>query len=264
MTDEGRKTGRAARSQDKSAVEQRGRHDAWQRAVTDQVIRNVIHYRDVRGYSNDMLRSRLSRLGWELTRDSLASILAGSTKRKVMPMSDCLIFAWALNVPPAALLFPVHTDEAVALSPVSESPLVSAHHAVAWFAGQDAGIPTPVDFEDGTTDAWYEVGDIVARLREHDENLWNFTLVNGGLIAGDYSIEERRVNAEKRAREILEDIIAERKSIRHAFPSLHLPVLRPALRFVDEPGTVLPRLPLLDYNRADELLDGRPRLYSGD
>ncbi|TFC55364.1 hypothetical protein E3O47_00355 [Cryobacterium sp. TMT2-17-1] len=256
-----RKTGRGARSNDPEAVERRQRLDEWQRGVTDQTIANILHFRDVRRMSNDALRERLALLGWDLTKDSLASILSGSSKRKIMPAADVLLFAWALNVPPIALLFPVRTDARVALAPAAGARSVSAHRAALWFAGNDLGIPSPVEFSEefDRVEDFLEVGDIVTRLVEHDALVHEFGRINCELMLGQSADLREKEFWKATAGEHVQDLIETRRFMRKHLPDLTLPRLRRPLQFVDDERPIMPSFPLPNYNTADELKDGRPR-----
>jgi hypothetical protein len=126
---------------DAESVRRRANLDSWQRQVTDAVVRNIIRVRDERRLNNDELRGRLALLDWDLTRDSLASILSGSSKRKVMPLGDVFLFAQALNVPPIALIFGTDNGEAV-VSPKQFGEMHSID-AYLWFLGRNAPQSSP-------------------------------------------------------------------------------------------------------------------------
>src|SRR5258708_997883 len=137
MTDAPRKTGRAARATDATSVSRRKALEDWQREISDAAVKEILRYRDLRGISNDEFRARLAAIGWDLTRDSLASIL--SSKRKSMPLSDLLLFAQALNVPPLVLIFPVWTNDGSRLWPYDED-IEIAYRQAQWFAGHEPDI----------------------------------------------------------------------------------------------------------------------------
>lgn len=246
-----KKTGRAARPTDQQSVARRAALEEWQKSLSDQSVAEILRYRDLRKLTNDQLRSRLSLLGWDLTRDSLASILA--SKRKSMPVTDLLLFAQAMNVPPIALVFPLWSNEPTRLWPADE-PGGFAYEDARWFAGRapergGAYIAAP---ETAVVDEYYDVGDIVARFEEIDEEL--------NAIAGRHYFLAHDVDDEARAKEVadelrasLEDIADLRGYIRSAYRGVRLPELRPALRFLDDRGYKIPDLPIADFETADEI-----------
>ena len=252
------KTGRGARPTDQQSVERRSRLDEWQRGLTDQVVGNILHYRDKRGLSNDDLRARLAVLDWELTKDSLASVLSGSSKRKVMPLGDVFLFALALNVPPIALVVPLHLNDPVALAPVSPdiqlSP-TSAFRAAQWFAGKDGDVDTRARFaqDADTLDDYYSVGDLVGRLEDYKEYLGSFNYLNAALIADLHTAEERKALL-KSALEALDDLTRQRRFLKVTNPELALEPLRAPLGFIDSDGRIYPTLPLIGYSTDAEIL----------
>jgi hypothetical protein len=205
--------------------------------------------------SNEQLRGRLAELGWDLTKDSLASILAGSTKRRVMPIGDVILFAWALNVPPIALIFPTHTNGEVSLAPsADEQPAVEAYKAADWFAGTNGDLPAPAGLSEARpTDEFFEIGDIVARLRDLEQITWRLQLVNAQLITGQYGTPEQQKQLINQEQAYIDDLRDGRQYLRAAFPALTLPSLRPALQFIDSRGTPVPPLPMATLNSPEEL-----------
>jgi hypothetical protein len=259
-TPEKSKTGRAARPTDEESVKRRAELDAWQRGITDQVIENILHYRDARGLSNDQLRERLSALGWDLTKDSLASVLSGSTKRKTMPVSDVLLFASALNVPPIALVFPIHTNAEVNLMPVKREGAdpVSASVAARWMSGTYGDVPVPISFDEDfdVLDEYYEVADMVSRIQEYEDDMHRFRDINATLIEGTLGLDETKLLVEQ-AKGLLVGLAEFRYFIRIRNADLKLSDLPAQLFFLDTKDFVTPSLPLIGYNTVLELESAR-------
>ncbi|CAN5213925.1 hypothetical protein BH09ACT6_BH09ACT6_05960 [soil metagenome] len=249
------KTGRAARSTDAESVSRREAVDRWQRKFTDQVVDNVIFFRDARRLTNEELRRRLSMLGWDLTKDSLASILAGSAKRKTMPVTDVLLFAQALNVSPTALIFPTHTNADVSLAPIAtdaeEAP--TAYQAARWFSGENGSLTLPVRFEGDSLADFYDVAEILKTFESHEDFVQQFDLINAALVAGIDDTEDQRLATEQLGKRVIWTLASDRSILRRTAPGFQLPELRPPLRFVDEPNYTIPMLPLPSYSTREEI-----------
>ena len=255
------KTGRGARPTDQESVQRRSQLEAWQRALTDQVVGNVLHYRDDRGLSNDQLRARLATLGWELTKDSLASVLSGSSKRKIMPLGDVFLFALALNVPPIALVFPIHTNTPVAIGPVPPDPDLAqtvAFKAAQWFSGRDGDVVLPAHpgGHDDTVDEYYSVGDLLGRIDDFQMTQLSFDRVNASLIAGQQGADDRKALLGT-ALNLLGDLSRQRRFLQLTNPELALAPLRPSLRFIEYDGPLYPTLPLIGYSTDAEILEAK-------
>jgi transcriptional regulator with XRE-family HTH domain len=227
---------------DAESVERRARLEAWQKRLSDQTVTEILRYRDLRGLTNDELRRRLGNLGWDLTRDSLASIL--SAKRKSMPVTDVLLFAHALNVPPAALVFPTSTNEPTPLWPGDE-PKLYAYKDVQWFSGSfgDHGASNVAAPEDATIDEYYDIGDIVSRLEEIDDSERHAYYANFNLFL-DWAADEDRARIREDLEGHLTDIAYLRNFLSKVHKGIRLPTLHPALAFLDERNYVIPPLPI--------------------
>jgi len=243
-------TGRGARSQDPQDVAARQRLAEWAKRYSDAVVDGVLFYRDKRDLKNADLIDRLGKLGWDVTPNTLAGILG--KKRSSMPVTDVMLFAAALNVPPAALLFATHTNAEQRLAPQADR-MWKPYEAAKWFAGSLA-LPI-VEFDDGRSDVgddYYEVGDIVSRAEEVEQSMWRFTMANARLIQA-----QREGNGvelwSQRASEALEDLAEQRRYLRVFHPDASLPEVRQALGFVDEPKRKWPALPLQNFNTEREL-----------
>jgi len=250
-------TGRGARSQQPEDVAARERLAAWAKAYSDAVVDGVLHYRDKRGMRNSDLMARLDQLGWTVTSNTLAGIL--SKKRTSMPVTDVMLFAAALNVPPAALLFSTHRGDELRLYPAA-TRTVQPYQAVKWFSGT-AALPIAA-FDDhfvDPVDDYYEVGDIVARTEEIDEAARTFRDLHADLLAAEQSGEDVASSVEQ-AQAALEALAERRRYLRVFHPEAALPTVRPALAFVDQPKRNWPALPLAAFTTDHELrlaLDGR-------
>lgn len=243
-------TGRGARSQQPEDIAARERLAAWAKAYSDAVVDGVLHYRDKRGMRNSDLMARLDQLGWTVTSNTLAGIL--SKKRTSMPVTDVMLFAAALNVPPAALLFSTHRAEELRLYPAA-TRTVPPYQAVKWFSGSSA-LPLAA-FDDhfvDLVDDYYEVGDIVARTEEIDEAARAFRDLHAGLLAAEQRGDDV-ASALDQAQAALEVLAERRRYLRVFHPEAALPSVRPALAFVDQPKRNWPALPLVEFTTDHEL-----------
>lgn len=255
-------TGRGARSQKPEDVAARERLAAWAKEYSDAVVDGVLHYRDQRGLRNPDLADRLAELGWTMTASTLAGILG--KKRATMPVTDVMLFAQALNVPPSALLFATHKESAVRLYPAA-ARAVPPYQAVKWFSGS-AALPIAAfnDHYVDVTDDYYEVGDIVGRTEEIDEAARAFTVLHAALLAAEQRGEDP-TPALARTQNALEWLAERRRYLRVFHPQAALPSVRPALAFVDQPKRNWPSLPLAGYTTDHELhLALRDRPTSGE
>lgn len=237
-------TGRAARAQDAESVAARTALDEWQKDLSANVVREILRYRELRKISNEELRARLASLGWDLTKDSLASILG--SKRKSMPLGDILLFAQALNVPPVALMTPIASNAHVSLYPGDEEP-ISAYETARWISGKFPWVSMPFK-QEFVTDDYYEIGDIVSRLEDLDEDLHAVDAMHRRLVHNDLSPEDRAIK-EQELTLALRDVAEQRTFLRSVHKALELPPLRPALQFLDERDPLFPGFPLEDYDQ---------------
>ena len=247
-------TGRGARSQQPEDIAARERLAAWAKAYSDAVVDGVLHYRDKRGIKNADLIARLERLGWPVTSNTLAGILG--KKRSSMPATDVMLFAAALNVPPAALLFATHTNEEQRIAP-SAGRTWKPYELVRWFAGA-LDLPV-VEFEDqyvDLADDYYEVGDIVSRAEEIEQAVKAFDFEHARLVLAVQGGGDATVSL-KRAQAALEALAQLRRYLRLFHPDAALPEVRSALAFVDQPKRQWPELPLNGYSTEREIEEAR-------
>lgn len=249
------KTGRAARPMDDVSVERRAALEAWQKGLSDQVVTEIIRYRDLRKISNDELRRRLGVLGWDLTRDSLASVLGG--KRKSMPISDVLLFAQALNVPPVALIFPIWSNQPTKLWPSGEADSYAIDD-IGWFAGRYAEnggawfamrAPEASDERLETVHVdvgYFEVGDIMTRLGLLETLDAYVSKYNGALVKGGLS-EADDARLRDRLATVLREIAALRGFLSTTYRDIKLPALDESLSFLAVRDFEMPEFPLRDF-----------------
>jgi hypothetical protein len=228
--------GRAARPTDEKSVARLEALEAWRQSLSNTSSEEIVRVRNLLGLSNDDLRGRLKNLGWDLTPDSLATILA--KKRKHMPVSDLLLFAQALNVPPVALMFPVLTNGSLALSPVA-SHEVSASSAGLWLSGKDATIAEPVSAGQTTEDFW-RVADILELLEFHQSALRTILQLNSEIIQS----ESGPTGVWRELLASMRELAITRRMIATTYREAVLPDLPDSLKFLDDRTFVAPTLPI--------------------
>lgn len=95
--------------------------DAWEKAFTHVIVRNLAAVRDDVGLTIDQLAKRCDEVVGEAGRfkpNTLQGLFAG--KRKNVTYAELVVFAQALGLPVAALLVPVLTSEPVPMPGGSE------------------------------------------------------------------------------------------------------------------------------------------------
>lgn len=99
--------------------------------------------------SDQWIADRTAHLGHPISRTAISEYRRG--KRKTMPVTDLLVIAGALGVPPVTLLFPGLPDAPSTLLPATDTPV--ALDALLWVTGERQTLPNGVDFlfslEDG-------------------------------------------------------------------------------------------------------------------
>jgi len=247
-------SGRAARSQEPEAVKMRQDLENWHQALSDRSITEIKRYRDMRRLSNDQLRERLAMLGWQLTKDSLGSILGG--KRKVMPVGDLLLFAQALNVPPVALALPIWTNETTPLFPYDAVDDESrAATQAQWFGGDADSTAVPngawLFYDDGGES--YEL--VLNALEAAQRTQWSLSqlrALNYNLYDPELGPKDKEMTEEFILR-IVKVLADQRRTTRQLYPDMKLPSLPPCLEFVDARNYVVPPLPLPGLTTESEL-----------
>jgi transcriptional regulator with XRE-family HTH domain len=116
--------------------------DEWETTFTKQVIRNIARYKDERKLSTQQLAAAYSEIAGsesEIKPTTLNNLLAG--KRARISITEIMLFAQALNVPPIALIFSTNNTNVV-VSPRQFAPAQS-FDAVQWFNGDSAPATSP-------------------------------------------------------------------------------------------------------------------------
>jgi len=123
------------------------------------------------------------RLGYPISRAALANYESG--RKKGLDLTEMMIIALALGVPPAVLLFPELPDGAVEVAP---GVVTTSWDAVTWFSGEEP--PPDLDEELGTSNATSreyklvnairEYGALLPRLGELQEMIINYVRDGGG------------------------------------------------------------------------------------
>ncbi|PVZ07862.1 hypothetical protein C8D89_11015 [Actinomycetospora cinnamomea] len=83
----------------------------WPQRLTAQIGRQLKYWRAQRGITARQLADRCEQLGYRVEYQVIANIEVG--RRAYVGVAELLVFAAALAVPPALLLFPVGTGERV-------------------------------------------------------------------------------------------------------------------------------------------------------
>lgn len=105
----------------------------WSTRLALSVAREVRRHRQAAGMSAQQLADRCSEIGMPIKRSVLANLESG--RRTTVSISEVLVLAAALDIPPALLVFPVGYEEAQEVLPKAEmEPL----QAVDWFSGVSA------------------------------------------------------------------------------------------------------------------------------
>ncbi|MFL0390569.1 hypothetical protein [Curtobacterium sp. 179-B 9B NHS] len=251
-------TGRGARSQDPEAVANRLRLEGWAQAYSNRVVDSVLHYRDARGLSNADLLARLGELGWDLTPNTLAGIF--QKKRKAMPVTDVMLFALALNVPPVALLFATHGSDDLDLAP-DGTTVLKPYEAAKWFSGAlPAAAREFADEHQDLADDYYDVADVVALTDEIARDIAAFGGSHAQLVLairdGADSTARRLEEAEAR----LKELANLRDHFRLHYPQASMPALPAALEFIDEPRRNWKALPIEGLTTDDDVEEARKSL----
>ncbi len=117
--------------------------------LSDVVARRIVLFRKRRDMTREQLAGRCRELGYpQLTGPALANIetgrrAAGGKRRRDVTVDELMVFARALRVPPALLLFPVGDDPLV---PVIPGAPISPWEATKWMVGES--------YREGEEDQW--------------------------------------------------------------------------------------------------------------
>lgn len=108
----------------------------WQQKFADQVGKGIDNARE--GRSDQWIADRTKELGHPLSRTAISEYRRGV--RKSMPVTDLMIIAQALRVPPVTLLFPNLPNGEVVLVPSTDRP--TALDSLFWFTGETGWLPS--------------------------------------------------------------------------------------------------------------------------
>ncbi|MFD9813693.1 helix-turn-helix domain-containing protein [Streptomyces sp. NPDC059080] len=113
--------------------------EGWAERLAAVIAGEVFRYRRNQGMSAQALSDRCTDLGMAVPRAVISNLENG--RRTSVSVAEILVLAAALDIPPAALVFPVgYTEETEALPGANVPPF----EAVRWFAGEEhSATPTP-------------------------------------------------------------------------------------------------------------------------
>lgn len=141
----------------------------WLEAMAQQIGRGIEIAREKR--SDQWISDRTAKLGHPLSRTAVSEYRRG--KRKTMPVTDLLVIAAALGVPPVTILFPGLPDTPSALLPVSDEPV--ALDALLWVTGERQTLPDGFDALISI-----ENGEIIGHVEGRREYRADLELTSGG------------------------------------------------------------------------------------
>jgi transcriptional regulator with XRE-family HTH domain len=103
--------------------------------VAEVLARKVRHYRETQGLRQEDLAERCTELGWPMNRVTIAKIETGKKRAANAPLSEVLVLAAALDVPPPLLFLPLGDVELMAITPTET---VHPHLVLDWLTGDSA------------------------------------------------------------------------------------------------------------------------------
>ncbi|SRR6266536_1414354 len=103
----------------------------WQQRLTRAIAREIRRHRLERKLSAQKLADRCERLGFAVPRSVIANLENGY--REALSVAELLVLAFALDIPPALLLFPVGRSVTAEVLPGQE---IETFAAAEWFGGQ--------------------------------------------------------------------------------------------------------------------------------
>src|ERR1700738_5217311 len=103
--------------------------DNWSDEVTARIAGEIRRLRGDR--SGQWLSDRTADLGYRVSRSTISEIETG--RRKSITVTDLILLAWALRVPPVQLLYPNLPDGKVEIVPGEKVPSIVAAQ---WFSGE--------------------------------------------------------------------------------------------------------------------------------
>jgi transcriptional regulator with XRE-family HTH domain len=132
--------------------------EGWQERLTRVMAGQIRRYRDARGLSGQQLSERCAALGAPIHRSVIANLENG--RRPNVSITELLVLAAALDVPPLLLVLPVGRQDDVEILPGQE---VTTAQAVMWLSGQGDLHLTPA----GADVLWNDAG-LVPLVIEHE------------------------------------------------------------------------------------------------
>ncbi|WP_432001794.1 helix-turn-helix domain-containing protein [Streptomyces sioyaensis] len=118
----------------------------WQERLAATIATEILRYRRNQKMSAQRLSDRCAELGMDVPRAVISNLENG--RRTSVSVAELLVLAAALEVPPAALVFPVgYTETTEALPGAHTSP----YEAVRWFGGEEHSTTPQVAAQDPTS-----------------------------------------------------------------------------------------------------------------
>jgi len=154
---------------------------AWAEALHRRIAATVRHARTRAQMSAQDVADQTQQLGYALSRDKIANYESG--RKQGLDVSELLVIAAALRVPPVTLLFDGHPGEDVELLPGQQMPIVAA---LGWFCGDDNLSDDAVAKTDSPSVELLRL----TRRRAHKQRLLN----TAGGMASDYAGEHDEAN----------------------------------------------------------------------
>jgi transcriptional regulator with XRE-family HTH domain len=99
--------------------------------VADVLAKKVRQYREAQGLRQEDLAERITKLGYPMNRVTLAKIEAGGTRTGNASLTEVLMLAAALDVPPPLLFLPLGDVELMTMG----TERVHPHLVLDWLAG---------------------------------------------------------------------------------------------------------------------------------
>ena len=113
---------------------------AWEKSISARFGEAVMKRRKALGLSATQLWEKTVQLGYPVTRVAISKI-ENNTRNGKLDIGEILGLAWALDIPPALLLFPDYPDGTVDIVPGVSGGGASA---VRWISGQST-LPAIID-----------------------------------------------------------------------------------------------------------------------
>jgi transcriptional regulator with XRE-family HTH domain len=100
-------------------------------SVGEVLARKVRYFREAQDLRQEDLAERVTKLGWPMNRVTVAKIEAGGTRAANASLTEVLVFAAALDVPPPLLFLPLGDTELMTIGTETVHP----HLVLDWLAG---------------------------------------------------------------------------------------------------------------------------------